>query len=67
MCEQNEKKNDNGVLHLTVPTELMNIRCECGNELVVDGKQPGWTINFHTGVDFNCPCGKVLTIKFATP
>ncbi len=49
-----------------IPTSLMTVRCKCGNELTVEGKQPGWEVNFHTGVDFKCPCGEILSVTVKT-
>jgi len=63
MCDDTEIKD--AKITLTTPTELLNVKCKCGNELSINGKQPGWVVNFHTGVDFNCPCGEVLSIKIS--
>ena len=43
--------------------KVMDISCSCGNKLHIVGEQSGWQINFHTGVDFICSCGKTFTVK----
>jgi len=46
----------------TVPQYLLHVKCECGNELFIDSKQPGWQVDLRSGLDFTCPCGKVLSV-----
>ena len=43
-----------------IPESLVHVKCECGNELFIDGKQKGWK------VDFQGPCGKTIVIPTDT-
>jgi len=58
-----EDKEEDSTSVFTESTELLRANCDCGNELVINGNKPGWQINFHHGVDFTCPCGKILTVS----
>lgn len=51
-----------------IPQHLMHVKCECGKELFIDGKQKGWKVDFQGPVVFKCPCGKTRTVPMdATP
>jgi hypothetical protein len=49
-----------------IPQSLVHIKCECGNELFIDGKQEGWRVDFQGPVVFKCPCGKSRTVPDTT-
>ena len=46
-------------IQITTPEHLLHVKCDCGNELFIDGER--WGIKFHGPVDFLCPCGKVIS------
>lgn len=47
---------------VTAPQHLLHVKCDCGNEMFMDGKEPGWQIDLKTGVEMTCPCGKVISV-----
>jgi hypothetical protein len=49
-----------------IPQSLVHVKCECGNELFIDGKQEGWRVDFQGPVVFKCPCGKNRIVSIDT-
>lgn len=45
-----------------VVNSLLHLKCKCGNELYIDYRPEGWTVNFESVVHFHCPCGEVISV-----
>jgi len=60
-----ESTGDTGI-GITEPMHLMHMKCKCGKELYIEGKD--WTIDFQGGpVIFKCPCGQTVTLPGPEP
>lgn len=46
---------------------LMTVTCGCGKQLSMNGKQPGWVVDFRGPVVFKCPCGEEQKIEIKRP
>ncbi len=38
--------------------EIMNVKCDCGNSIKIEGNKEGWELCVIQPIIFRCPCGK---------